>query len=207
MLKAVREYLSFAGVQYRNPDKAGDEREKMLTLRQKGQEARKSFTELAKTFQASHPEWQLQQTSQWMNQAQRLRPHFWAYLQRDGQVTEPMMALRLYGAPTDFGVSLEVSFIERKKDEQTLDKQAKVLELPAVEGIYYLVYSNGESYKMEANEENRRTLREKLRSQEVRKVLVKADVSFIENQSVEAILEKLEDAYTRLLPYYEVTRG
>ena len=207
MLKAVREYLSFAGVQYRNPDKAGDEREKMLALRQKGQEARKSFTELTKTFQASHPEWQLQQTSQWMNQAQRLRPHFWVYLQRDGQVTEPMMALRLYGTPADFGISLEVSFIERKKDEQTLDKQAKVLELPAVEGIYYLVYSNGESYKMEANEENRRTLREKLRSQEVRKVLVKADVSFIENQSVEAILEKLEDAYTRLLPYYEVTRG
>ena len=66
MLKAVREYLSFAGVQYRNPDKAGDEREKMLDLRQKGQEARKSFTELANTFQANHPEWQLQQTSQWM---------------------------------------------------------------------------------------------------------------------------------------------
>lgn len=206
MLKAVREYLSFAGVQYRNPDKAGDEREKMLNLRQKGQEARKSFTELAKTFQASHPEWQLQQTSQWMNQAQRLRPHFWAYLQRDGQVTEPMMALRLYGAPTDFGVSLEVSFIERKKDEQTLDKQAKVLELPAVEGIYYLVYSNGESYKMEANEENRRTLREKVRNQEIRKVLVKSDVSFIENQTLAEILEKLEETYTRLLPYYEVTR-
>ena len=65
MLKAVREYLSFAGVQYCNPDKAGDEREKMLTLRRKGQEARKAFTELVKTFQASHPEWQLQQTSQW----------------------------------------------------------------------------------------------------------------------------------------------
>ena len=178
----------------------------MLDLRQKGQEARKSFTELAKTFQASHPEWQLQQTSQWMNQAQRLRPHFWAYLQRDGQVTEPMMALRLYGTPADFGISLEVSFIERKKDEQTLDKQAKVLELPVVEGIYYLVYSNGETHKVEATEENRRTLREKVRSQEVRKVLVKADVSFIANQSVEAILEKLEEAYARLLPYYEVTR-
>ena len=117
-----------------------------------------------------------------------------------------MMALRLYGTPADFGISLEVSFIERKKDEQTLDKQAKVLELPAVEGIYYLVYSNGESHKVEATEENRRTLREKVSSQEARKVLVKSDVSFIENQSVEAILEKLEDAYTRLLPYYEVTR-
>lgn len=206
MLKAVREYLSFAGVQYRNPDKAGDEREKMLNLRQKGQEARKSFTELAKTFQASHPEWQLQQTSQWMNQAQRLRPHFWAYLQREGQVTEPMLALRLYGKPSDFGISLEVSFIERKKDEQTLDKQAKVLELPVVEGIYYLVYSNGESHKVEATEENRRTLREKVRNQEIRKVLVKSDVSFIENQTLAEILEKLEETYTRLLPYYEVTR-
>ena len=206
MMETIRNYLSYAGVQYRNPDKSGDEREKMLELRHKGQEARKAFTNLVKIFQASHPEWQLQQTSQWMNQAQRLRPHFWAYLQREGQVTEPMLALRLYGKPSDFGISLEVSFIERKKDEQTLDKQAKVLELPVVEGIYYLVYSNGESHKVEATEENRRTLREKVKSQEARKVLVKSDVSLIENQSVEAILEELEDAYTRLLPYYEVTR-
>ena len=207
MMEAIKNYLSYAGIQYRNPDKAGDEREKMLELRHKGQEARKAFTNLAKAFQEKHPEWQLQQTSQWMNQAQHLRPHFWAYLQRDGQVTEPMMALRLYGTPADFGISLEVSFIERKKDEQTLGKQAKVLDISPVEGIYYLVYSNGEGHKVEATEENRRTLREKVSSQEARKVLVKSDVSFIENQSVEAILEELEDAYTRLLPYYEVTRG
>ena len=206
MMDTIRNYLSYAGIQYRNPDKSGDEREKMLELRHKGQEARKAFTNLAKDFQASHPEWQLQQTSQWMNQAQRLRPHFWAYLQREGQVTEPMLALRLYGKPSDFGISLEVSFIERKKDEQTLDKQAKVLELPVVEGIYYLVYSNGESHKVEATEENRRTLREKVRNQEIRKVLVKSDVSFIENQTLAEILEKLEETYTRLLPYYEVTR-
>ena len=207
MLNKIRDYLDFAGLQYRNPDKSGDEREKMMELRHKGQEARKAFTELAKAFQASHPEWQLQQTSQWMNQAQRLRPHFWVYLQRDGQVTEPMMALRLYGSSSDFGVSLEVSFIERKKDEQTLGKQAKVLEVPVVEGIYYLFYSDGESQRWEANEENRQVLVDKVGSQEIRKVLVKADVSFIENQSLEVILEKLEDAYERLLPYYQATRG
>ena len=206
MLNKIRDYLDFAGLQYRNPDKAGDERENMLTLRQKGQEARKDFTELAKAFQASHPEWQLQQTSQWMNQAQRLRPHFWVYLQREGKVTEPMMALRLYGSSSDFGASLEVSFIERKKDEQTLGKQAKVLEVPVVEGIYYLVYSDGQSQRWEANEENRQILRNKLSNQEVRKVLVKADISFIENQSLEVILEKLEEAYERLLPYYQATR-
>ena len=207
MLNKIRDYLDFAGLQYRNPDRAGAEREKMLEFRHKGQEARKAFTELAKAFQANHPEWQLQQTSQWMNQAQRLRPHFWVYLQRDGQVTEPMMALRLYGNPSDFGVSLEVSFIERKKDDRTLDKQAKVLEVQAVEGIYYLSYCDGQSQRWEASEENRQILRNKLSNQEIRKVLVKADVSIIENQSLDVILEKFEEAYERLLPYYQATRG
>ena len=206
MLNKIRDYLDFTGLQYRNPDKAGEEREKMLAFRYKGQEARKAFTEIAKAFQASHPEWLLHQTSQWMNQAQRLRPHFWVYLQRDGQVTDPMLALRLYGSPSDFGVSLEVSFIERKKDEQTLGKQCKVLEIPTVEGIYYLVYSDSQSQRWEANEENRQALVKKMGSQEIRKVLVKADISFIETQSLEVILEKLEEVYERLLPYYQATR-
>ena len=207
MLNKIRDYLDFAGIQYRNPDKVGDEREKMLELRHKGQEARKAFTELAKAFQASHPEWQLQQTSQWMNQAQRLRPHFWVYLQRDGQGTEPMMALRLYGSSSDFGVSLEVSFIERKKDEQTLGKQAKVLEIPTVEGIYYLAYSNGQSQRWEANEENRQVLVKKMGSQEIRKVLVKVDVSVTENSSEEDIVENLLKSYDKILPFYLATRN
>ena len=206
MLNKIRDYLDFAGLQYRNPDKAGAEREKMLAFRHKGQEARKAFTELANAFQVSHPEWQLQQTSQWMNQAQRLRPHFWVYLQRDGQVTEPMLALRLYGSPSDFGVSLEVSFIERKKDEQTLGKQAKVLEVLAVEGIYYLVYYNGQSQRWEANEENRQILIEKIGSQEIRKVLVKADVPVTANLSEEEIVEGILKSYAKILPYYLATR-
>lgn len=207
MLNKIRDYLDFAGLQYRNPDKSGDEREKMLELRHKGQEARKAFTELAKAFQASHPEWQLQQTSQWMNQAQRLRPHFWVYIQRDGQMTEPMLALRLYGTSTDFGISLEVSFIERKKDERTLGKQAKVLKVPTVEGVYYLVYSDGQSQRWEANEENRQILRNKLSNQEVRKVLVKIDVPITENSSEEEIVEALLKSYDKILPFYLATRN
>ena len=206
MLNKIRDYLEFAGIQYRNPDKAGEEREKMLAFRHKGQEARKAFTELTKAFQTSHPEWQLQQTSQWMNQAQRLRPHFWVYLQREGKVTEPMLALRLYGNPSDFGISLEVSFIERKKDEQTLGKQVKVLEIPTVEGIYYLVYSDDQSQRWDANEENRQVLVEKVGSQEIRKVLVKADVSVTENSSEEDIVENLLKSYDKILPFYLATR-
>ena len=206
MLNTMRDYLAFSGLQYQKPEKAEQDAEKMLYLRSKGQEARKVFTHLAKAFQARHPEWILQGTSQWMNQAQRLRPHFWAYLQREGEVTEPMLALRLYGSPSDFGVSLEVSFIERKKNDRTLDKQAKVLEVPVVEGIYYLVYSDGESQKMEATEENRQILREKLFHQEVRKVLVKVDVPVTDNSSEEEIVEALLETYNQILPYYLATR-
>lgn len=206
MLNTMRDYLAFSGLQYQKPEKAGQDAEKMLYLRSKGQDARKAFTELAKAFQARHPEWILQGTSQWMNQAQRLRPHFWAYLQREGEVTEPMLALRLYGSPSDFGVSLEVSFIERKKDERTLDKQAKVLEVPVVEGIYYLVYSDGESQRMEATEENRQILREKLSHQEVRKVLVKVDVPVTANSSEEEIVKALLKSYDKILPFYLATR-
>ena len=207
MLNTMREYLAFSGLQYQKPEKAGQEVEKMLYLRSKGQEARKVFTHLAKAFQERHPEWDLQGTSQWMNQAQRLRPHFWAYLQREGEVTEPMLALRLYGSPSDFGVSLEVSFIERKKDDKTLDKQAKVLEVPVVDGIYYLVYSNGESHKMEATEENRQILIEKLSHQEVRKVLVKSDVPVTDRQSLDKFLDELDKSFEKLLPYYQATRN
>ena len=206
MLNTMRDYLAFSGLQYQKPEKAGQDAEKMLYLRSKGQEARKAFTELVKAFQARHPEWILQGTSQWMNQAQRLRPHFWAYLQREGEVTEPMLALRLYGSPSDFGVSLEVSFIERKKDDRTLDKQAKVLEVSVVEGICYLVYSDGESQKMEATEENRQFLREKLSHQEVRKVLVKVDVPVTDNSSEEEIVEALLKSYDKILPFYLATR-
>ncbi|EIF38058.1 hypothetical protein [Streptococcus sp. SK140] len=207
MLNTMREYLAFSGLQYQKPERAGQEAEKMLYLRSKGQEARKVFTHLAKAFQERHPEWDLQGTSQWMNQAQRLRPHFWAYLQREGEVTEPMLALRLYGSTSDFGVSLEVSFIERKKDDKTLDKQAKVLEVPVAEGIYYLVYSNGESHKMEATEENRQILREKLSHQEVRKVLVKSDVPVTDRQSLDKFLDELDKSFEKLLPYYQATRN
>ena len=207
MLNTMREYLAYSGLQYQKLERAGQEAEKMLYLRNKGQEARKVFTHLAKAFQERHPEWDLQGTSQWMNQAQRLRPHFWAYLQREGEVTEPMLALRLYGSPSDFGVSLEVSFIERKKDDKTLDKQAKVLEVPVVDGIYYLVYSNGESHKMEATEENRQILREKLSYQEVRKVLVKVDVSVADGQILDKFLDELDKAFEKLLPYYQATRN
>ena len=77
-------------------------------------------------FQASHPEWKLQQTSQWMNQAQRLRPHFWAYLQREGQVTEPRWLFPFVRKSLKFWNFFRSQFYRaQEKDEQTLGKTSQ----------------------------------------------------------------------------------
>lgn len=205
-MKEIKNYLPYQGEQYRNPEKAGAEKNKMLDLRQKGQEARKAFTHLAECFQARHSDWNLHPTSQWMNQAQRLRPHFWVYLQREGHVTEPMMALRLYGNQNNWGISIEVSFVERKKDETTLSKQAKILDVPVVAGIYYWVQKNDESYRVQATEENRQLLRQQLSNQEIRKVLVKVDIPVADEDTIDKLLDKLDKGFEKLSPYYQVTR-
>ena len=205
-MKEIKDYLAYQGEQYRNPEKAGTEKDKMLDLRQKGQEARKAFTHLAECFQARHSDWNLHPTSQWMNQAQRLRPHFWVYLQREGHVTEPMMALRLYGIQNNWGISIEVSFVERKKDEATLSKQAKILDIPVVDGIYYWVQKNDKSYRVQATEENRQLLIQQLSNQEIRKVLVKVDIPVANEDTIDKVLDKLDRGFEKLSPYYQVTR-
>ena len=206
MLNTMREYLAFSGLQYQKPEKAGQEAEKMLYLRSKGQEARKVFTHLAKAFQERHPEWDLQGTSQWMNQAQILRPHFWAYLQGEGEIADPMFALRLYGDAKDFGVSLEVSFIERKKDEESLQKQNRVLTLPVFSPVYYFAQIEGVSQRFQGTEANRLSLLKGVEAGQVRKVLVKVDVNLSQATSRDAILEELKKGMASLLPYYEATR-
>lgn len=206
LFPAIESYLPHQGAKYISPDKAGQLRESMLELRAKGQAARKEFTDLVKDFQSLYPKLALERTSQWMNQAQILRPHFWNYLKGYGEITEPMFALRLYGTAEDFGVSLEVSFMERKKDEHSLSKQNRVLELPIQPPAYYFAQIDGVSQRFEGTEENRQFLTQQLAVGQVRKVLVKYDVPLSQAASREQVLSQLQEAMTALIPFYEATR-
>lgn len=206
MFSAIRAYLAYQGSKYIKPEKAGDLRDTMLEFRRLGQAARQEFTALAQSVQNRHPDLELHATSQWMNQAQVLRPHFWAYLQGDGQLSQPMFALRLYGNLDNFGVSLEVSFLERKKDEESLVRQAKILNLPITAPVYYLAQENGESRRLDGTEANRQYLREAVAAGRIRKVLVKLDVPLHEVESREQILDRLDGVFQTLWPYYQETR-
>ena len=206
LFPAIESYLPHQGAKYISPDKAGQLRESMLELRAKGQAARKEFADLVKDFQSLYPKLTLERTSQWMNQAQILRPHFWNYLKGYGEITEPMFALRLYGTAEDFGVSLEVSFMERKKDEYSLSKQNLVLEQPIQSPAYYFAQIDGVSRRFEGTEENRQFLTQQLAAGQVRKVLVKYDIPLSQAASREQVLSQLQEAMTALIPFYEATR-
>ena len=206
LFPAIESYLPHQGAKYISPDKAGQLRESMLELRAKGQAARKEFADLVKDFQSLYPKLTLERTSQWMNQAQILRPHFWNYVRGYGEITEPMFALRLYGSADDFGVSLEVSFMERKKDDYSLSKQNRILQVPIDRPVYYFAQIDGVSQRFEGTEENRQFLTRQLAAGQVRKVLVKYDVPLSQAASREQVLSQLQEAMTALIPFYEATR-
>ncbi|MBZ2132649.1 ribonuclease P [Streptococcus gordonii] len=206
LFPAIKAYLPYQGTKYIAPEKAGDLGEVMLDLRAKGQAARKEFIDLVKGFQALYPNLSLERASQWMNQAQILRPHFWNYVRGYGEITEPMFALRLYGTADDFGVSLEVSFMERKKDEYSLSKQNRILQVPIDRPIYYFAQIDGVSQRFEGTEDNRRLLMKQVQEGQVRKVLAKYDVNLSGANSREEVLSNLQEAMTALIPFYEATR-
>ena len=95
MYGKMRNFLNCQGIKYLAPAKAGEDAARLLPYRELGQEARKEFTDLVSDFQKIFPHLKQDRTSQWMNQAQILRPHFWVYFQGEGEIAEPLFALRI----------------------------------------------------------------------------------------------------------------
>ena len=81
-------------------------------------------------------------------------------------------------------------------------KQHMVLTLPITQPVYYFAQKNGESQRVEGTEKNRHDLLQAVADGAVRKVLVKYDVSLVEEGSLEDILEQLQEALVALEPYY-----
>lgn len=127
MYQELNDYLEFQSMKYIMPEKAGPLKDDMQTFKAKGQLARNSFTELSRALEQRMDGFKMQRVSNWANQAQVGRPHFWVYYRKDtDQLDDVAVALRVYGVKDSFGVSLEVSFVERQKSDKTLEKQARV---------------------------------------------------------------------------------
>jgi len=205
MLENVQAYLSKQGVKYIKPEKAGPHKEEMEDLKALGQAARKEMQALAKLLEERLAPFKMDRVSNWANQAQICRPHFWCYYRApEDSLDDVAMAIRLYGQPEKWGISVEVSFVERKKSDTTLAKQHKLLDLPIAPSLYYFAQENGVSHRVEGTEENRQMLKEAIRDGRVRKVLVKYDVTVTASETMEELVEELADGFDKLKPYYEI---
>ena len=204
MLENVQVYLSKQGLKYIKPEKAGPHQEEMVALKALGQAARKEMQTLAKLLEERLVLFKMDRVSNWANQAQICRPHFWCYYRApEDSLDDVAMAIRLYGQPEKWGISVEVSFVERKKSDTTLTKQHKVLDLPIAPSLYYFAQENGVSHRVEGTEANRQMLKEAVRDGRVRKVLVKYDVPVTASETMEELIEEIANVFDKLKPYYE----
>ena len=204
MLENIKAYLSKQGVKYIKPEKAGPHQEEMEVLKALGQAARKEMQTLSKVLEERLAPFKMNRVSNWANQAQICRPHFWCYYRApEDSLDDVAMAIRLYGQPKKWGISVEVSFVERKKSDTTLAKQHKVLDLPIAPSLYYFAQEDGVSHRVEGTEENRQMLKAAVRDGRVRKVLVKYDVVVTTSKTMEELVEELADGFDKLKPYFE----
>lgn len=204
MLENIKAYLSKQGVKYIKPEKAGPHQEEMEMLKALGQAARKELQTLSKVLEERLAPFKMDRVSNWANQAQICRPHFWCYYRApEDSLDDVAMAIRLYGQPKKWGISVEVSFVERKKSDTTLAKQHKVLDLPIAPSLYYFAQEDGVSHRVEGTEENRQMLKAAVRDGRVRKVLVKYDVVVTTSKTMEELVEELADGFDKLKPYFE----
>lgn len=204
MLENVKDYLSKQGVKYIKPEKAGPHQEEMEELKALGQAARKEIQLLSKALEERLDPMKMDRVSNWANQAQICRPHFWCYYRApEDSIDDVAMAIRLYGQPEDWGISVEVSFVERKKSDTTLAKQHKILDLPIEPSLYYFAQEDGVSHRVEGTEENRQMLKEAVRDGRVRKVLVKYDIPVTASETMEELVDEIADGFEKLRPYCE----
>lgn len=204
MLENIKAYLSKQGVKYIKPEKAGPHQEEMEVLKALGQAARKEMQTLSKVLEERLAPLKMDRVSNWANQAQICRPHFWCYYRApEDSLDDVAMAIRLYGQPKKWGISVEVSFVERKKSDTTLAKQHKVLDLPIAPSLYYFAQEDGVSHRVEGTEENRQMIKAAVRDGRIRKVLVKYDVVVTTSKTMEELVEELADGFDKLKAYYE----
>lgn len=202
-IEKMKQFFRYDKVKYRNPVKFPEIAEEMEQLKKAGQDARQEFTKLTEVFYKNFHTFFMDRVSQWMNQAQVVRPAFWRYFIEEGQDEgNPSFALRLFNQENKLGVYVELSFIERKKNDNSVRLQNKVLECEPNSNILYVAsdfQKNAMAY--EGSVPNRDKLTRAVQEGEIRKVILRRPV-FLESTK-DGIEEELADALKELIPFYE----
>ena len=202
-IEKLKLFYKYNGLKYKNPDRFPDSKKEMEKIKLCGQEARKEFEKLTDLFSKLLQNFKPEPISQWMNQAQIIRPSFWRYFIEEGlEKGDPTFAIRLYEKNKEIGVYVELSIIERKLNENSLRKQNKVLSEPLdFRCIYIASDVKKNTFEYPYDEEIRRILLNEVECGKIRKVIIRVPVKVISDEN--KMKQDLEAAINQLIPIYE----
>ena len=78
-IKKIKLFYNYNSLKYKNPNRFPDSKKEMEQIKSCGQEARKEFEKLTELYSNLLQNFKPEPISQWMNQAQIIRPSFWRY--------------------------------------------------------------------------------------------------------------------------------
>ena len=202
-IKKIKLFYNYNGLKYKNPDRFPNSKKEMEQIKLCGQEARKEFEKLTELFSNLLQNFQPEPISQWLNQAQIIRPSFWRYFIEEGHAKgDPSFAIRLYEQNNEIGVYVELSIIERKLNEDSLAKQNKVLREPLdFRCIYIASDVKKNTFEYPYNEENRRFLLNEVECGNLRKVIIRVPINVTNDGN--KIKQDFETALNQLIPIYQ----
>ncbi|HFI0464338.1 TPA: hypothetical protein ACGO1T_001614 [Streptococcus suis] len=205
----LRAFFDLEGFKYQSPQKAGDEEALMLEMKALGRQARSAFKYLVERLDQLDLGLFPVRVSNWMNQAQVIRPAFYAYFRPlEASQSLPAMALRLYRQGQAIGISWEVSVLERKKDPASYDRLHRHLQKPAPATMSYKVFYQEEARIdwLSHGERDQNLLQAQLKNGQISRIWLVAPIGLLKDfEDTETWLKKAQAIYWDLYPYYLLT--
>ncbi len=209
-IEAITDYLmKYSGLSYIKPNKAGSEADGMQELHDKGIEARKQFTNLAKIVALRYSEYEMGSCSGWVNQGQKVPDYLWIeFKQKNIENIPSSISLFAWKYEETVLFYLAVEARDSACKEEDFKRHNKVLNLEMSDDqLYYFVEkSNGEYFKSDLTRES---LLQKVNKKELKKVRIQKDIlKPYDKGNLKNIIKDIKVSFLLMEPYYrEVVSG
>ena len=198
---------SHGGEEYRSPAKLTDsaQRQKMENLYKESKGALGDFNQLLKKVADDNNLTEVKNKNFLDGSMRKIRTYFWGQMKNAYYFNDPesisLFAEKTKDSKSVFRVSLEFDQLHAFSDE--IERFIKALELPLETGLDYYVSQHGHN-NVEATKEKASSLKKKVESGEVEKVLIGTIVTGADDESV---IKNINAAIKKIMPYYNHVLG
>lgn len=207
--EAFYDFKPYHGQKYQDPAKTDSNSADMIEFKRKGQSARKEFQKVIRLLMPHIKDKSPDKVPSWINQGQIGHAYFWTFL-RDSKEDKhsPAIALALSDTENSDELSwvMEVNVLSFHADEEDIQRQNQILDIPLSEGFYYVAETHSGQHYVPANQKPG-YLKEAIKNNEIKKVQLKLEIGKVEDFShANLLIDAFLDAYEKIEPYYLATK-